>query len=69
MIFYEFLHFVKAEIDEKSQFKASKIPKNGIFRAFRISKIDFTQNLSDRKFCNFHTVVRMVPKMGQNGSK
>ena len=40
--FYEFLHFVKAENDQKSRFRLSKIAKIGIFKTSRISKADFT---------------------------
>jgi len=42
-----------AEIDQKLKFRVFKVAKNGIFRSSRTSKIDFTQNLSDRKMLKF----------------
>ena len=39
---YEFLHFLKAENDQKSKPKVSKIANNGIFWNVTFSKIDFT---------------------------
>ena len=41
-MFDKFLHLEKAEIDQKSKLRVIKIAQNGIFRTFRISKIDFT---------------------------
>ena len=40
--FYEFLHFLKAEIDQISTIQSSKNGKNGSFISSRMSKIDFT---------------------------
>ena len=40
--FHEFLHFLKAEIYQLSQIKSPKIGKNGNFRTFAFSIIDFT---------------------------
>jgi len=51
--FYEFLHFLKAEIDQKLRCRVSKLAKSGIFRTSSMSKNDFTQNLSDRKMLKF----------------
>ena len=44
---------MKAKIDQKSKFRASEITKDGIFKTFRISNIDFTQNLSEGKVLKF----------------
>ena len=57
----KFLPFVKAENDQKSKFRVSKIAKNGIFRTSQVSKIDFTQNLKDRKLWKFPHCEILVP--------
>ena len=49
--FYDFLHFLLGEIYQIN--KASKMAKNGSFTASRICKIDFTQNVSNRKIVVF----------------
>ena len=51
--FNEFLHFVKADNDQKSKLKVSKNVQNCHFGTSRISKIDFTQNLSGRKMLKY----------------
>ena len=40
--FYEYLHFLKAEIDQKIELKVSKMVRNGSFGTSRIHEIDFT---------------------------
>ena len=48
-----FLHFLKAKIYLNQEFIAPEIAKKGIFfniYKFTFSKIDFTENLSDRKY-------------------
>ena len=41
--FSEFLHFVRAEIDQTSQFRASEIIKIPVFDSLHFAKVDFTQ--------------------------
>ena len=40
--FIEFLHFVRAEIDEKSKLEAIKMVKMAVFDLMKLVKIDFT---------------------------
>ena len=51
--FYEFLHFLKAEIFQMNKNESHKNGKNGSFRTSRFSEIDFTQNINDRKILKF----------------
>ena len=48
--FYEFLHLLKDTIYQINQIQS---PKNGSFRTSWFSKIDFTENLTDRKILKF----------------
>ena len=45
---YEFLHFSDAEIYQINKIQNPQNGQNDSFKSFRFSKIDFTQNLSDR---------------------
>ena len=49
----EFLQFLKAQINKINQIHYPENGKKGIFRTSRYSRIDFTQNLSDRKIMKF----------------
>ena len=40
--FYEFLHFLKAEIYQTNKMQSPKNYKKGIFRTSKVPKIDFT---------------------------
>ena len=51
--FCKIVHFLKAETYQINRFRASKLSKNGSFCSNRFSKIEFTQNLSDRKILKF----------------
>ena len=54
------LHFLKAKIYQMNKIKSPKMAKIGRFITSRFSKIDFMQNLSDRKIMKFpHCVVRL----------
>ena len=50
--FYEVLHFLKNEMEWTKSLKFVS-PKIGSVRTSRFSKVDFTQNLSDRKILKF----------------
>ena len=54
--FHELLHFLKADIFQINKIQSLENGKNGSFRASKFTKIDFTQNLSIKKFVIFHTV-------------
>ena len=41
-LFYEFLHFLKAEIYQMTKIQSPKNGKNGSIRPFRYIKLDFT---------------------------
>ena len=56
--FYEFLHFLKAEIYQFNKIQSPFIGQNGSFCISTILKIDFKQNLSDRKVMKFPHCVR-----------
>ena len=51
--FYEFLHFLKAEIYKIIKIQSPWMCRNGSFGTSRVSKIDFTKNLNDRKILIF----------------
>ena len=52
--FYEFLHSMNAEIYHVKKFRAPQNGKNCSFRTSTyILKIDFTQNMNDRKIMKF----------------
>ena len=50
IVFYECLHFLKAEIYQIDKIRS---PYNCNFRTSKLSIIDFTENLSDRKILKF----------------
>jgi len=58
--FNEFLHFLKAEIYQINQIQSPKNCKNGNFRTSRVSKVDFTQNMRDRKILKFFREQKVV---------
>ena len=51
--FFGFLQFLKDEIYQNNKIPSLKKRKNGRFTTSRLSKIEFTQNLSDRKILKF----------------
>ena len=58
--FYEYLHW-KAATYQINKIQHPKTGKNNNFRPSRFSKIDFTENLSDRKILKFpHCVIPML---------
>ena len=51
--FFGFLQFLKDEIYQNNKIPSLKKRKNGRFTTSRFSKIEFTQNPSDRKILKF----------------
>ena len=52
--FYEFMHFLKAEIYQMNQIQTPKIARTAVSNFYiDSSKIDFTKNLCERKMLKF----------------
>ena len=51
--FYEFLHFLKAKMYQKTKFRAPKVAKTAALELLDSAKKIFTQNSSDRKILKF----------------
>ena len=65
---FEFLHFLKPETDKINKGQSPQNGKNDNFRTSRPSKINFTQNLSDRKILKFSTPCRPYQISRENSS-
>ena len=57
--FYEFLHFLKAKINQKSKLRISKIVKKAYFALLESSKLISRKISVIQKSSNFHTVLSL----------
>ena len=58
--FYALLHFLRLKLTNSTKFTASNMVKMTMFSTGRFTKIDFTQNLNDRKILKFAHCVELT---------